>query len=152
MKTKFKKMKAITFSLSLGLSLFFQSGFAQSKQTSANEVCGLYWSPKKDAKIQIYRKGAQYFGKSTWVAKAGRDVENPDEALRSRELLGIELLTHFSYAENTYTDGEVYDPANGKTYRCKMNLEGNLLYVRGFIGISLFGRTEVFERISKDGQ
>jgi uncharacterized protein (DUF2147 family) len=142
------KKKAITISLLIGLSLFLLSGFAQPK-TSANDICGLYWSPKKDARIEIYKKGANYFGKSTWVATPRKDVENPDETLRSRELLGIELLTHFSYVDNAYEDGEIYDPHNGKTYQCKMNLEGDRLYVRGFIGISLFGRTEVFERISK---
>ena len=76
-----------------------------------------------------------------------KDAKNPEESLKNRDVLGIELLTGFSYNDNTYTDGKIYDPESGKTYDCKMTLTDNTLKVRGYIGISLFGRTETFERI-----
>ncbi|MEO8772649.1 MAG: DUF2147 domain-containing protein, partial [Ferruginibacter sp.] len=66
---------------------------------------------------------------------------------RKRDVLGIELLTNFSYNDGTYTDGKIYDPESGKTYDCKMSLAGVNLTVRGYVGFSLFGRTEIFERI-----
>ena len=44
----------------------------------------------------------------------------------------------------TYKDGTIYDPKSGKTYSCKMTIDGNKLKIRGYIGISLFGRTEVW--------
>ena len=108
---------------------------------------GVYWSPHKDAKVQIYLQSGHYYGKSIWVATPRKDTQNPDQALRAGDVLGIELFSHFSYTNGTYTDGEVYDPDSGKTYSCKMNLKDDKLSVRGFIGISLLGRTEIFERI-----
>lgn len=120
------------------------TGYAQ---TGSDNITGLYWSPKKDAKIEIYRKGNLYFGKTVWAAIPRKDTQNPDKSLRTRDLLGLHLLTNFIYKDGVYTDGQVYDPDNGKTYSCKMNLDGQYLKVRGYIGLSLFGRTELFERI-----
>lgn len=128
------------------LSLFFQA-FMEAKSISPNEIIGIYWSPKKDAKIEIYLKGQQYFGKFIWLATPRKDNKNPTKELQSRDVLGLELLTKFSYNDGTYSGGEIYDPETGKTYSCKMNLQGDKLKVRGYIGISLFGRTEYFERI-----
>jgi uncharacterized protein (DUF2147 family) len=121
--------------------------FAQTSSTTGDQLLGLYWSPAKDAKIEIYKKGAQYFGRSIWVAHPRKDNKNPNEALKTREVLGIDLFTGFSYHDGAYTSGKVYDPEIGKTYDCKMNLNGDILKVRGYIGISLFGRTEYFQRI-----
>jgi uncharacterized protein (DUF2147 family) len=42
--------------------------------------------------------------------------------------------------------GSIYDTDNGKTYSCKMTLDNDTLKVRGFVGISLFGRTTVWKR------
>jgi uncharacterized protein (DUF2147 family) len=116
-------------------------------QTGSDKILGVYWSPKKDAKIEIYKKGDRYFGKSIWVATPKKDIENPDKHLRQRDLLGVNLLTNFSYDDGDYSGGEVYDPANGKTYSCKISFTGQNLKVRGYIGISLLGRTEIFERV-----
>ncbi|MEO7531495.1 MAG: DUF2147 domain-containing protein [Sediminibacterium sp.] len=116
-------------------------------QTTGDKITGLYWSPKKDAKIEIYKKGTKYFGKSVWVAHPRQDTENPDKALQAREVQGIELLTDFTFSDDTYKGGKIYDPESGKTYSCKMAIDGDKLKVRGYIGISLLGRTEIFERI-----
>ncbi|MES1197895.1 MAG: DUF2147 domain-containing protein [Chitinophagaceae bacterium] len=142
-------MKKIKISCSFIIAMFMllSNGHAQTTQDPADKITGLYWSPKKDAKIEIYLKGGHYFGRSVWVATPRKDIKNPKESLRMRDVLGIELLTNFSYDDGTYTNGEVYDPESGKTYNCKMSLNGNKLRVRGYIGISLFGRTEIFERI-----
>ena len=61
-----------------------------------------------------------------------RPIDNPDESLRTRPEWGLELLKDFVYDEdNVYDDGTIYDPKNGKTYSCKMTLEGNTLKIRG---------------------
>jgi uncharacterized protein (DUF2147 family) len=137
--------------LHAGLCIFFLLAvtccLSQINQPAADAITGLYWSPKKDAKIEVYKKSDKYYGKSVWVAVPRKDLSNPDKILREREVLGIELLNGFIYKDAGYAGGTIYDPESGKTYDCKMSLEGNHLKVRGFIGISLFGRTEIFERI-----
>ena len=112
-----------------------------------NDITGLYWSPKKDARIEIYRKGKEYYGKFVWLANPRKDSENPDESLQNRDVLGLEFLSGFTFDDGEYTGGRIYDPETGKTYSCKMSIAGNKLKVRGYVGISLFGRTEYFERI-----
>ncbi len=133
-------------------SLFFAFAFLfmalrAFSQSGSDKIVGVYWSPEKDAKIEMYKQGAQYFGKTIWSATARKDVNNPDKALRQRNLLGLDLLTNFNYEDGLYKNGSVYDPNNGKTYSCKITFDGPNLKVRGYIGLSLFGRTEIFERI-----
>ena len=61
--------------------------------------------------------------------------------------MGLQILSGFRYAgDGTWEAGKIYDPKNGKTYSCKMRLDGENLKIRGFIGISLFGRTTVWSR------
>ena len=139
-------MKKI-ISLSFALTLLFTLSFAKSYTGVADKIIGVYWSPKKDAKIEIYKKGDLYFGKSIWSSTNRKDTKNPNPALRQRDLLGVELFTNFVYRDGTYEDGKIYDPESGKTYDCKMSFIGKIVKVRGFIGISLFGRTEIFERL-----
>jgi uncharacterized protein (DUF2147 family) len=60
----------------------------------------------------------------------------------------MELLKDFTFdGDNVYSGGTVYDPKNGKTYSCKMTLDGNSLNIRGYIGISLFGRSVTWTRV-----
>jgi uncharacterized protein (DUF2147 family) len=141
MKTLKIALSAIAAWIVLSSAALAQSG------TSGDEITGLYWSPEKDAKIEIYKKGGEYFGRSVWVANPRKDDKNPNETLKNREVLGIDLFSHFRYSDGSYTSGKVYDPESGKTYDCKMSLKGDVLKVRGYIGISLFGRTEYFQRI-----
>ena len=76
------------------------------------------------------------------------DKNNPDKVLQSRPDLGLELLKDFTFnGDNVYDDGTIYDPKNGKTYSCKMTLDGNNLRIRGYVIFSLFGRTEVWTRV-----
>jgi len=131
----------------IALLVLLTNGFASVYPKNADEIVGLYWSPKKDAKIEIFKRGNRYYGRSIWVASMRKDSKNPDETLKNREVLGIELLTGFSFSDDSYTDGKIYDPESGKTYDCKMTLTDKILKVRGYIGISLFGRTEIFEKI-----
>jgi uncharacterized protein (DUF2147 family) len=78
------------------------------------------------------------------------DVENPDAALRTRELDGLKFLQGFRYVEkkNRWTDGTIYDPNSGKTYKGTITLvDLNTLKLRGYIGVSLFGRNDIWTRI-----
>src|SRR3954453_12902056 len=123
-------MKKI-ISFSFALTLLFTFAFAKSNPGDADKIMGVYWSPKKDAKIEIFKKGDKYFGKSVWTETRKKDLNNPNPSLRDRDLLGTELFTNFSYKDGTYEDGKIYDPESGKTYDCKMSFNGKSLKVRG---------------------
>jgi uncharacterized protein (DUF2147 family) len=76
------------------------------------------------------------------------DDRNPDPNLRTRRLEGLTIMTGFSYdGDGRWSGGTVYDPNSGKTYKCTVKqLDANTLKIRGFIGISLFGRSETWTR------
>jgi len=77
------------------------------------------------------------------------DKNNPDESLRTVPLKGYRLLKDFSYAgNNSWSEGTIYDPENGSTYSCTISMKDpNTLDIRGYIGISTFGRTDVWKRL-----
>lgn len=81
-------------------------------------------------------------------APATTDIHNPDASLRTRALCGLRIGSGFHLEDATHaSDGELYDPRSGNTYHGKMTLEGNVLKLRGYVGIPLFGRTETWHRV-----
>ena len=135
----------------LAAALFCFEAHAQN----ADAIIGSWANPNGQDHILIYKRGNKFFGKLDWIkfpndetGKPKTDKENPDPALRTRPDLGLELLKDFTYdGDNVYEDGTIYDPKSGKTYSCKMTIEGTQLKIRGYVGISLFGRTEVWTRV-----
>mgnify|MGYP000674427990 CR=1 FL=1 len=133
--------------------LFTTSIFAQN----AGAVLGKWKTENGKSHVEIYKKGGEYYGKIVWLkeplneeGKPKVDKNNPEEDMRSRPLKGLELLREFEYDadDEMWEDGEIYDPESGDTYSCEMSLEGdNKLKVRGYLGISLLGRTTVWTRV-----
>lgn len=82
------------------------------------------------------------------------DELNPDPALRTRPLRGLTILTGFVRdADGTWHNGRIYDPNSGKTYRGTITpVDANTLKLRGFVGISLFGRTDTWRRHRPDSR
>lgn len=76
------------------------------------------------------------------------DSSNPDKALRQRPIVGLRIMEGFTATgAGSLGNGTIYDPENGKRYKCTIRLAGsNRLEVRGYIGISLLGRTTVWTR------
>ncbi len=68
---------------------------------------------------------------------------------KNRPLQGLEIAWGLSGSGKAYAGGQILDPGNGKTYRCKMEVsdDGMRLTVRGFIGISLIGRSQTWHRV-----
>ena len=139
--------------IGITLLIALTSGLVVSAQ-KADAILGQWANPNGQDHILIYKKGNKYFGKLDWIkfpndeqGNPKTDKNNPDKALQSRPDLGLELLKDFTFDGKTYEDGTIYDPKSGKTYSCKMTLVGNTLKIRGYIGISLFGRTEVWTKV-----
>ena len=152
------KMKRTVFVL-LSTSLLLASS---ALATEEDKIVGLWSTPEEDCKIEIIKSGGKYFGRIAWLKEAlypaddeggmaSRSVvdrENPNPNLRSRSLIGLQLMEGFIYAgKNVWEKGTIYNPDNGKTYRCKMTLSApDRLEVRGFIGVPLLGATSVWRR------
>lgn len=80
-------------------------------------------------------------------ARATTDIYNPNPALRSRRLCGLQIGSGFTLQDSAHAiNGTLYDPKTGKTYHGQLTAQGSLLYLRGYIGVPLFGRTQNWTR------
>ena len=76
------------------------------------------------------------------------DAHNPDPALRTRPLCGMNIGTGFRQVDpGKLEDGHLYDPVSGKTYKGTITADGDELKLHGYVGISMLGRTEKWKRI-----
>ncbi|HNT52019.1 MAG TPA: DUF2147 domain-containing protein [Candidatus Syntrophosphaera sp.] len=140
---------AFTLALLLPLALWAES----------YNIEGQWYNAEKTSKIQIYKTTSGSFaGKIVWLKEpnneAGKpkvDDKNPDKDLRSRPLLNLVIVKGLTAkGNNKFDNGTIYDPKSGNTYSSKAELTGpNTMKLRGFIGISLVGRTEVWTRANK---
>ena len=109
------------------------------------------WAAPEGSVIRVYGCGEGVCAKVVVVeasAPGTTDQNNPDDALRSRSLCGLEIGQGFKRDDDTHASGgTLYDPKSGKTYSGTMVAEGDSLKLRGFIGVSLFGRTETWKRV-----
>ena len=132
----------------------------------ADAVLGQWLTQDGKAKVEIVKHSDVYDGSIVWLKrplyttedKEGTpgqpkvDLKNPDKSLQGRPIIGLPLIHGFKYAgDNVWSDGQIYDPESGKLYSCKLTLmmDGSLK-VRGYWGISLFGRTELWHRPPAD--
>jgi uncharacterized protein (DUF2147 family) len=69
---------------------------------------------------------------------------------KNKSVIGMKIMWGLKPKGSEWSGGEILDPKNGKIYRCKMSLseDGNKLNVRGYIGVSLIGRTQTWVRDS----
>jgi uncharacterized protein (DUF2147 family) len=67
---------------------------------------------------------------------------------KNKPVIGMQIGSGLKKDGDVWSGGEILDPQNGKTYKCKVWLEdkGKKLNVRGFIGVSVLGRTQVWVR------
>jgi len=126
----------------------FAAGFAQ-------DVIGRWKLEDGTAIVEVYQQGNVFNGKIVWLEKPieadgtpAVDDKNPDEKLRSRKLIGLNMLSGLKKDGDEYSGGKIYDPGNGKTYNCSMKVEGDILKVRGSLDrMGLLGRTMDWFRV-----
>lgn len=125
-------------------------------QQEGDEILGVWESGSGKARIKIDKSEDIYFGRIVWLREPNDengnpkvDKNNPDDKLKSKRLLGYRMLQNFKYVgDKTWEEGTIYDPENGSTYSCTIEMQNkNTLDVRGFIGVTLFGRTDVWKRV-----
>src|SRR3954470_15241847 len=112
---------------------------------------------KAHVRLALAADGKTETGTIVWLqspnddsGKPRQDDQNPDAALRARPILGLTIVTGLAPdGDEAWDDGRIYDPMSGKTYRCKAKLakDGGSLRFRGYIGVSLLGRSETWTRV-----
>jgi uncharacterized protein (DUF2147 family) len=124
---------------------------------------GRWYAEGGAAQVEITDCGGELCGRVVWLRSPFdedgcelRDRHNPDESLRRRPVIGLEILRALERvpaATPTWKGGTIYDPASGQTYRASLRLSGsNRLELRGYIGIPLIGRTTTWFRVGAEGE
>ena len=119
-------------------------------------IVGDWYTEDKEAVVTISTDGKTFFGTTTWM-KEPRDSKgnlkldelNPEEKLRSRKRLGLKIMEGFIYkGENTWEDGRIYKPTNGKTYGGTATLVNkNTLDLKGYLlSLPFIGKTSTWTR------
>ena len=132
--------------------------FAGLVSAAPADIAGVWLSGDGDGLIEIRVDGPEIAGRILGSpdpdpSRPKTDTLNPNPGLRERALIGLNIFTGFTYdGAGKWSGGFIYDPNSGKTYKGKLRLVGpNTLEVRGFIGISLIGRTETWTRQPDQG-
>jgi uncharacterized protein (DUF2147 family) len=138
-------------------SLLFVS-LASFAQQPADKIVGNWESMDADVKLKfnIFKSDGKYFGKLLWASNMfeadGKtpklDFNNPSKALQSRSRQGIVNITNLKYDNGEYKGGKLYNPTDGDTYSLQAKLKTeDELHFRGYLGISLLGKTMKFKRV-----
>ncbi len=149
------------------LMLLVLAAAAQAAAADGDAILGL-WATEPDAEdgnghVEIFKQDGKYYGRLVWLEKpeyaadddqgmGGQtkiDRENSDEGLQARPLIGLLVMEGFVFdGDDLWHKGTIYDPDNGKTYKCKVRLgDHGELRVRGYIGVSLLGRSSTWTRV-----
>lgn len=146
-------MKKIIFA-----TLLLLISMASFAQQPADKIIGKWESIDGDVKLRfdIFKQNGKYFGKLLWASNmfeadgktSKKDNNNPDKSLRTRSRQGIVNVTNLKFVKGEYSDGKLYNPSDGDTYSLNAKLKSeNELHFRGYLGISLLGKTMKFKRI-----
>lgn len=155
--------RSLTISLWTTTVLFLFIYCPVSNATTEDGILGTWNNEEKDAQIEIFHCGGKYCGKIVWINKSlysadesqsrvdvpRMDDNNPDPKLRSRPIIGLQIMSNFEYAGNySWVGGKVYDPKSGRTYSGTITLvSGDCIELRGYVIFSFFGKTSFWTRV-----
>lgn len=143
-------MKLLIF---LSFTLLTTSGFAQTTPVGRWKTIDDETNKPKSI-VEIFEKDGLLYGKIEKLFRKPDEDQNPKcekctGDKKDQIVIGMQILNGLKKdSDSVWSDGEILDPNNGKTYSCKVTLieDGKKLKVRGFIGFSLLGRTQIWDR------
>jgi uncharacterized protein (DUF2147 family) len=101
--------------------------------------------------VEVYEQGGKLYGKIVEIlnpAKKDAKCTECKGADKDKPLLGLVIIKGLTKDDDEWTDGDILDPTKGKLYSCTIKLDGkDKLKVRGYLGISLIGRTQIWTRV-----
>jgi uncharacterized protein (DUF2147 family) len=100
--------------------------------------------------IKIYKEDGKLYGEvEKFLKKSGKThCEKCPEPHKGKPILGLRVIWDLEKSGDEWTEGEIMDPVKGKIYRCTISLDGkDTLKVRGYLGFSVFGRTQEWSRV-----
>jgi len=147
-------MKQILIFAILAVALSVPS-VTRAQNSKADRIVGIYLTyddetGKEKSQVNIHKtSNGEYVGEIVWLkepkdpnGKEKLDKNNPESRLKSRKIIGLQILKDFTYdaSEDEWSEGTIYNPSSGKTYSCYMKFESaKSLKIRGYIGKAWMG-------------
>jgi uncharacterized protein (DUF2147 family) len=145
---------ALPFALLLALMLMLGTATAQAPAPVGLWKTYSDRTGEADGLVRITEANGELEGTVVKVFSPPAPSANPlcEECrgeLRNQPIVGMKILRRMRAEADGYSGGEILDPDEGKVYRCALRVieGGRRLEVRGYVGISLFGRTQVWDRV-----
>lgn len=138
--------------LLVALLTLFSASYAMAD--TAPDPTGLWLTQNQRAVVEVKKCDQGICGKIHWIIKDGMktDSKNPDEAKRDTPMCGLPILWGFTQnAKNpkVWESGNIYKADEGETYHATVSVvDENKLYLRGYVGIPLLGKTQYWTRVS----
>ena len=138
MKKKFTIFLLIAFSSTMNAQTIFGNWLSKNKDGTFDSV------------IKVYKKDGKVVAKIIEIKDTSRQnavCELCEGKNKNKPILGLNILTGLEKQDDEWSGGTILDPRNGEVYQCYIELvKPNKLKLRGYIGISLFGKTAYWER------
>jgi len=110
---------------------------------------GTWLTEGGEVRVRIAPCASAYCGTIVWSREEGRDANNPDPALRSRSLVGVQLITGLRPDQEGGYTGQIYNPRDGGTYLVKLKPKGrNALELSGCILGGVICQSQTWSRAS----
>lgn len=136
-----------TLSLIIGVILMML--LVSADDDEAARITGKWYTEDNKSIVRIFKAtNGMYYAKIVWLKTPNEDDgspkvddQNPDPALQSKPLIDLMIMKGFEYTgDNEWWNGTIYDPDNGKTYKCVIRLETeDHIFVRGYVGKEWMG-------------
>jgi uncharacterized protein (DUF2147 family) len=142
-------------SLALAGAALLLSAAAAAAQGAS--ILGRWLTEGGKSHVQIAPCGPHLCGSIVWLREPNQpsgqpkvDLKNPDAAKRGQRIIGLQMLWNFTKSSdpNEWEGGRIYNPEDGETYKSTIKLRADgKLEVRGYVGISLLGKSQYWERV-----
>lgn len=126
------------------LALLLLAGAVNAQPTDPS---GTYLSESGETRVKIAKCGQAYCGTIVSIQGEAKDVNNPDTALRSRNLVGLHMITEIQPAGDGFS-GQLYNYKDGKTYSGKMSFQGQAMKLSGCVFGGLICRSQTWTKVN----
>lgn len=138
-------MKKLLFAFILSFIGFFSYAQIEGKWKTIDDETG---QPKSI--VEIFKKSdGKYYGKIVQLLQtpANKNCVKCTDDRKNKPLVGLEIIRGMKKDGNEFSGGNITDPKTGKTYKCSIKRDGDNLNVRGYVGFSLIGRTQTWQKV-----
>ena len=126
-------------------AFFFQTDSIEGTWITTDDETG-----NQKSEVLIFKENGKLYGKITKLLlpeDQGKKCINCKGKNKDQSIVGMLIINDLQLGDYSWEDGTILDPKSGKVYDCNIGFEdSNTLKVRGYIGFSLLGRTQIWKR------